>query len=503
MGEQLVIRGVPTSLARDGWWFMDDADTGPAPSLSRSDDAQTRRLPPKALVALAVLILLADGLFWDADFGISIALYALALSSCMIALKPGGVTGKQATSAMAFSVLSNLPVIEQVQTLSVLFSGAGVVVILVWIALGPDTQPGQAVRLFLRASFVGPTYLPRDAVSDFRHTATGLNATAVIRAAALPVTIGTVFLFLFAYANPLLENALSRITLIEVFTPEQMTRFTFWVVAACFLWPYLNTQGGWRRTAQSKTRVPRRPSMLINESSIRTSLTLFNAMFAVQTASDLGILTGGVALPEGMTYAEYAHRGAYPLLVTALLSGLFAIVTQRHVSGNKVLRGLMYLWLGQNLILVVTAAVRLGLYVDAYSLTLLRVAAFIWMGLIFLGLVLILVQMTRKYSVGWLLESNAIAVGTTLYLCCFINFAYLITNYNMTHTPPEALDLAYLCRLGEQVIPAMMEYGQINDDVACGRGRLPTLRFAPIEDWQEWGFRRYRLQRYLETYHDL
>lgn len=503
MGEQLVIRGLPTSLARDGWWFSDDADAGPAPAFATTDDAHTRRLPPMALATLALLILLADGLFWDADLGISIALYALALSACMIAMKPGGVTAKQAGAAIAFSVLSNLPVIEQVQFLSVAFSVTGIAATSAWVALGPSTKPGMALLVLFQATFIGPVALPMDAASELRHAKTGFDLSGFARTTILPLGVGTLFLLLFAVANPILENAMDQITSIDVFSPKQMARFIFWIVVACLVWPYLTPKGRWQTGSDTAARLTFPPSKLINDRSVRLSLTLFNAMFAIQTASDLGILTGGVSLPDGMTYAEYAHRGAYPLLVTALLSGMFAIATQRQVSANKLLGVLMYLWLGQNLILVVTAAVRLGVYVDAYSLTLLRVAAFIWMGLIFLGLVLIIVQMTQKLPAAWLLESNAIAVGTTLYLCCFINFAYLITNYNLAHTPPEALDLAYLCGLGEQAIPAMMDYGQITDEVACGRGRIPALRFDPIEDWQEWGFRRWRLQRYLETYHDL
>ena len=45
---------------------------------------------------------------------------------------------------------------------------------------------------------------------------------------------------------------------------------------------------------------------------------VFNALFAVQSVSDLAYLWGGMRLPEGLSYADYAHRGAYPLIVTAL-----------------------------------------------------------------------------------------------------------------------------------------------------------------------------------------
>ncbi len=59
---------------------------------------------------------------------------------------------------------------------------------------------------------------------------------------------------------------------------------------------------------------------MFGRSAILNSLILFNALFAVQTILDLIYLWGGVRLPDGLSYAEYAHRGAHPLIATALLA---------------------------------------------------------------------------------------------------------------------------------------------------------------------------------------
>src|SRR5690606_27350298 len=55
------------------------------------------------------------------------------------------------------------------------------------------------------------------------------------------------------------------------------------------------------------------------------TLVVLNAVFLVQLALDARYLLLGAALPEGMTYAQYAHRGAYPLIVTALLAGAMVL----------------------------------------------------------------------------------------------------------------------------------------------------------------------------------
>ena len=65
----------------------------------------------------------------------------------------------------------------------------------------------------------------------------------------------------------------------------------------------------------------------------------------VQTVLDAAYLWGGVALPDGMTYASYAHRGAYPLIVTALLAAGFVLAAMRPgsaTSNDPLIRRLVY-----------------------------------------------------------------------------------------------------------------------------------------------------------------
>ena len=50
---------------------------------------------------------------------------------------------------------------------------------------------------------------------------------------------------------------------------------------------------------------------------------------------DFVYLWGGKTLPDGMSYAEYAHRGAYPLIATALLAGAFVLVALRPGSETE------------------------------------------------------------------------------------------------------------------------------------------------------------------------
>jgi hypothetical protein len=237
------------------------------------------------------------------------------------------------------------------------------------------------------------------------------------------------------------------------------------------------------------------------------SLILFNVLFALQSGLDLTYLWGGASLPDGMSHAEYAHRGAYPLIATALLAAGFVLIAMRPggpSEQSRLIRPLVVLWVGQNILLVISSIFRLDLYVAAYSLTYLRFAAFIWMVLVATGLVLILIQIELKKSNYWLLSANAIALVLALYACCFINMPYLVASYNVQHSQEIAgagpkLDLCYLGSLGPQAEPALRPHLQQIPALehVISRARSANHRLGYHENWRAWGFRTWRLERYL------
>jgi len=69
----------------------------------------------------------------------------------------------------------------------------------------------------------------------------------------------------------------------------------------------------------------------------------------------------------------------------------------------------------------------------AYSLTYLRLAAFIWMMLVAAGLLLMLIQILLRKPNSWLVAANAATLALVLYGCCFINAPWVVASYNVEH----------------------------------------------------------------------
>jgi hypothetical protein len=248
----------------------------------------------------------------------------------------------------------------------------------------------------------------------------------------------------------------------------------------------------------------------LGRSTVLRSLILFNLLFAAQSILDAIYLWGHAALPAELNYAGYAHRGAYPLIVTALLAGAFVLVAMRPggpAENSRVVRPLVYLWVAQNVLLVASSILRLDLYVQIYLLTYWRIAAFVWMVLVALGLLLIVARIVLGRPNDWLIGANLITLTAVLYVCSLVNFAGLIADYNVSHSREAGgkgvqIDTNYLSQLGPQALPAIertLPIRAFDTFLVSRRDSLVEEQRKDMASWRSWGFRSWRLQRYLDA----
>ncbi|CAN7654222.1 DUF4173 domain-containing protein [Bosea sp. LjRoot9] len=480
------------------------------------------------------LVLLADLLFYGHELGISLAYFLAALAAASLWANPIRASGRSRALALLLLGAGLLVIVEAVDLLSSSLAILSTMIFAVMISQQRQARWQEQIREARRMLLAGAFRLLGDIgrvsrLSALRRRAPG--GFGWVTSWIIPLIFLSVFATLFASANPLLESWLSRIDPRLLFNLLSPGRTLFWLLMLCLIWPMLHVRAARKRKAQAlakqETAAPAAkaitydPYGLFGDAAILRSLVLFNALFAVQTCLDIAYLWGGVALPDGMSYAAYAHRGAYPLVVTALLAAVFVMIAMRPAgpaARKAAIRPLVLAWVGQNIMLMVSSLLRLDLYVAAYSLTWLRLVAFIWMLLVAIGLVLIVIQISGRKSTNWLVSANAAALALTLYGFCFVNTPAVIANYNFRHsqelrgTGPR-LDVLYLTSLGPQAIPALDRYAPRIAAVeravpgsswSWNVNRLPGIRdrmagehHAEQGDWRAWGFRAWRLSRYL------
>lgn len=424
----------------------------------------------KGAVALA-LIALGDAMFFQRElYAGHFGIYGLVLLLGLIAARPAVRRDRRAWAALALAAAYAGAMIHDASVLAWC---------LFWIAAGLATllpatgRFDDGWRWFQRLLFHGVVALLGPLIDLFKlqHARHKRRIGAPGLRRALPVLIlpligSAVIVALFTAANPMLEQLFASLTLPGL-TTMNVVRLILWGLLFTLIWGLL------------RPRLPRRLIATFDGSgdlalpgvsvgSVLLSLVAFNLLFAMQNTMDAAWLWGLVPLPDGMTLAAYAHRGAYPLIATALLAALFVLVTLRpgsSTANRPAIRCLVVLWIGQNLFLVASSIQRTLDYVDAYSLTRMRIAALLWMVLVALGLVLICWRMLRGCSASWLINANLIAAGVLLSACTVIDLGEISARWNVRHAREvdgtgAGIDLCYLNGLDGAALLPLIELEQ-------------------------------------------
>jgi hypothetical protein len=455
----------------------------------------------KAL-ARAGLVAAADSLFFGTGVGATLGCFALGWLTIMLVLKRAVRRDRRSLfGAGAASVLAIL-LIDHFSLIGFALFWAAITV----AALSPRLAPredawGWTKRIATHAfvSIAGPV---RDFQRLQRLAPIGrVSWRSLLAIWLLPLGGGAVFLALFASANPIIAGVLSAIKFPEI-SPIFALRLISWAATFIAVWATLRPLKRRRRHARTTPRQPRpkvqQPSFSLD--SVTLALIVFNALFALENTLDLAFLWSGAGLPNGVTLAQYAHRGAYPLIATALLAAGFSLFILREGSStadNRLVRGLVGFWVAQNILLSSSSILRTLNYVQAYSMTRFRLAALLWMGLVTIGLVLIAWRMLFGKSVCWLINANALALGIVLSTACVWDLGAIAAYWNVRHTRDvggtgAALDVCYLQTLGPSALLPLLELEQqrLRPDlraraVAVQVQDLQELRSRQLQ-WRRW-----------------
>jgi hypothetical protein len=420
----------------------------------------------KALAAVA-LVVLGDRLFWAGQgVGSNLGWFAIAWAVAAAAVIPAVRHDRRAlTAALAALVLAAIMADDPGFLALLMFGSALSCAVLLPRYARFDHAGRWAVRVAVHVviSVAGPWADLLRLSRKRRRRGGGVSVRGLLPLLPLPLIGGAIFLALFASANPVIGDALLRFGAPEL-SFEDVARFIFWGILFTAVWGMLRP----RRVMVPFASDYYDPQLVlpgVSIGSVTLALITFNALFALQNGLDIAFLWSGAALPDGMTLADYAHRSAYPLIATALLAGLFVLVTLRPGSDTAavpLIRRLVVLWIAQNVFLVASSILRTIDYIEVYSLTQLRIAALIWMALVAVGLVLIVWRMLAGKSGAWLINANVLAAGLVLTVCSVIDLGSVAAAWNVRHAREvggkgAALDLCYLNRLGPSALVSLVE----------------------------------------------
>ena len=440
------------------------------------------------------LLAFGDWLFYGYWGGAVIGIFALAWIAALALTVPAVRRARHGPVAIAAAVAFSLVLVDDPSLLAACLF----LVAIGSVSLLPRHVYDHAGRWLVRLLTLGGMGIIRAPADLLRisRLPTGSRSSSkdILVQFALPLLGGGLFLILFANANPVLGKALGSVRIPGFST--LILHMMLWAFLTVLIWPTFRPRAA-RYSAQEQSAVVSLPSFPVR--TLVTTLIVFNFVFALENALDIAFLWSGAPLPADVTLAEYAHRGAYTLIATALLAGLFVLIAIRPgtpAAGSTIVRRLLLVWVMQNIFLVASSMLRLFDYIDAYSLTVLRISALLWMLLVATGLALICWRFLTGRSASWLINANALAAAVVLSLVSVVDLGAVAASWNVRNLrDPARIDLCYLQQLGSPALLPAIELRKTGAtrDLRRRAAVVSEQILANVEAeqarWQGWSWR--------------
>lgn len=234
----------------------------------------------------------------------------------------------------------------------------------------------------------------------------------------------------------------------------------------------------WSRDPIDPSDATGRPLGPVETLIVLAGLTVLYALFAV---AQLLAAAGGddrVRESTGLTYAEYARTGFFQLLWAAaitivVLLGIRALARPGTARQQVATRIVSAATCALTLVVVGSAITRLGLYRDAYGLTMLRLACTTFAWLLGVAFLLLGARMLQANGRDWLPASYLAVAVVALGWWNVSNPEAVVVETNLDRaTVTGKLDVDYLDTMSDDAIPAVLD----------GIERIPTALADEVRD---------------------
>jgi hypothetical protein len=191
-------------------------------------------------------------------------------------------------------------------------------------------------------------------------------------------------------------------------------------------------------------------------------MVMVNLLLMILNIIDINFVWLNFNTSEVDNLAFFVHEGTYYLIFSIILSSLIILYYFRgnlnFYSKNKILKFIACFWIFQNGILAVSLALRNYYYISYYyALSFKRIGVMIFLVLAFSGLFSMLIKITFKKTLFYLIKLNSWVLFGVLLLLSSVNWDYQIAVYNLQNPQKDKVDYGYLFTLNDDVIPLLYD----------------------------------------------
>jgi hypothetical protein len=309
----------------------------------------------------------------------------------------------------------------------------------------------SVIKVPFQAAFAA---FPVLALIDIKSGVSNPRVWGISRGALLAAPILLLFVVLFSSADANFSRYVLQVA--DLFSPEGLRQL---VIIFVFSWLATGLLSG---VYQSPTISNKRSKSFLKMGTDDTAvfMGLITALFIAFVVLQLNYLFGGretIVSTTGLTLAAYARRGFFELVSVAGLTLILLVTISSTNCNQRVFRPLAGIMIACVLVILLSAAQRLSLYISEFGLTIDRltaVAAMIWLTIgLLLFSVTVLRGRIRDFAAGLIVAG--ITVG---FIFALANPAAVVANVNIDRVVNDnkPIDINYLTFLGADAVPVIM-----------------------------------------------
>lgn len=466
----------------------------------------------KIFGSLIVLTLIFNSFFWNEKLGLNQLIFVFLLSIATIILNKNSIKNKNVLLVL-LAVLYSGGMAVYVNSVFSSFACISSFIVLVGYIHQPELKTVISALFTSLGSFSLFPYNvleeTRLAKNKFRVFAKILKA---VKLASLPVIVFFVFYGIYANANPIFNNYSNSFwdwikqflnKLLIDYPPE---RFIF-----IFFGLFLITGVLFNRNIRLflkidesflGTLIRNKYKKLVSKiddrfeygkilkrifkfkmTSLKTEykigvilIVLVNLLILILNVIDVSFVWFGFDSSRIDNLAYFVHEGTYYLILSILLSMAILLYFFRgnlnFYPKNNILKYGAYLWIVQNGIMAVSLILRNYYYIEYYyALSHKRIGVMIFILLTFTGLITMVIKISGKKTMFWLIKVNGAAVFIVMILMGSMNWNKNIAEFNLQNPDKESIDVEYLFTLSDEVLPVLDKHSDIlNQDFYFRKG---------------------------------
>lgn len=437
--------------------------------------------------------LLFNWLFWNEKMAINTVLYDFFLLGVLFSLYPNARHSSTVRWLLAGHLICLAMIVVHNTELSKLAYSITLLITIgfvqyahrsVWYAAGSIAQN----MLFAVPGFFELMERPK---SNKRG---GLSK--MIRFAFIPLALTMVFFVMYALANSIFSDIVSRIAVrieryfsgfFDFFSPGRLFFFLFGLFITTFLLLKSKLNYFSKKEESLKDKLVRSKKTLAQRQqdglygivvgimgklasgimalkNINTigilSLAVLNILLVLINSIDIAYIWFGFKPMEVNLY-KVIHEGTNILILSILLAILVLLIFFRgnlnFYQRNKWLKRLAYIWVIQNSILVISVFLRDYYYIREAGLGRNRIGILFYLAMVLFGLGTVYWKIYRQKTTYYLFRINAWAAIVLLVVSTTVNWDKLIVRYNLSRKNEIVMPVMYMVSLSDKVLPMLYE----------------------------------------------